>query len=289
VTTFEEDVVTLVGLIGVEPSFYDRVQFQNIFSYRPTPEDVDAARTSYFRGKKVVEAGCGMGKYVRVVASQSAELAVGLDASDSVERACETTRSLTNALIVQGDIFHPPLRGGFDFAYSVGVLHHTPDARQAFFSTAELVRAGGEMAVWLYPHARDLMPLVLEIWHERLIRPLTSRMSHESLEGLCRHLGQLTVFKTKLVRKGGPLRRGLARVLSFVAVGEHDDPGIGAFLNFDWYSPPYRSRHVAEELHEWSRTAGFSEPRFLPVDLSAIARRAGEDNQSPPKSVIAGK
>ena len=68
------------------------------------------------------------------------------------------------------------------------------------------------------------------------------------------------------------MRRGLARLLSFVAVGEHDDPRIAAFLNFDWYSPPYRSRHVAEELQEWFRVSGFAEPRFLPVDLSAIAR-----------------
>lgn len=272
VTTFEEDIVTLIALIGVEPSFYDRVQFENIFSHQPTREDVDAAHTTYFRDKRVLEAGCGMGKYVRVIASQSAKLAVGLDASDSVERACEMVRSLPNALIVQGDIFNPPLRGGFDFAYSVGVLHHTSDPKQAFLSSAGLVRPGGEMAVWLYPHARDVLPLVLEIWHERMIRPLTSRLPHELLESLCRPLGWLTAFKTRLVRSGGSMRRGLARLLSFVAVGEHDDPRIAAFLNFDWYSPPYRSRHVAEELQEWFRVSGFAEPRFLPVDLSAIAR-----------------
>jgi SAM-dependent methyltransferase len=288
VTTVEEDVVTLIGLIGVEPPFYDRVQFENIFSHQPSPGDVDAATTEYFHGKKVLEAGCGMGKYVRVIASQSAELVVGLDASDSVERACEITRSLPNVLIVQGDIFHPPLRGAFDFAYSVGVLHHTSAPRQAFLSVAGLVRPGGEMAVWLYPHARDALPLLLEIWHERLVRPLTSHLPHERLERLCRHLGRLTVFKSRLVRKGGVVRNGLARLLSFVAVGEHDDPSIAAFLNFDWYSPPYRSRHVPEELDEWFQAAGFSEPRFLPVDLSAIAR-ADEDKQCAPVVVPAGR
>ena len=203
VTTYEEDIVTLVGLTGVEPSFYENVTFNNIFSHIPTAADVAASQSAFFQGKRVVEAGCGMGKYVRVVASLNAELVVGLDASDSVERACQLTRTDRNALIVQGDIFHPPLRGGFDFAYSVGVLHHTSDARKAFLSVANLVSGGGEMSVWLYPHAKSWLPALLEFWHERIARPVTSRLPHEPLEVLCLRLGRLTAMKARLNRRGG--------------------------------------------------------------------------------------
>ncbi len=280
VTTQEEDLVTFFGLTGVEATFQERVDFHNFPTEQPTPEEVAAACTSRLRGKKVLEAGCGMGKYVSVASTLDAELVVGLDASDAVERACEVTERRPNVLIVQGDIFRPPLRGGFDFAYSVGVLHHTPAPRQAFMSVASLVRPGGELAVWLYPHSSDLGPYLLEIWHERVLRPLTSRMPHLALERLCVGLGRLTVLKTRLRAKGGWIRSGLARTMSLVAVGEHRDPGIAAFLNFDWYSPPHRSRHVEEDLFEWYRTAGFSEPMILPVPVSAIGR-AGETSAPP--------
>ena len=271
-TSADEDQVTFFGLTGVEPSFYEKVPFSGFPSGSPPDEQVAAATTSRLSGARVLEAGCGMGKYVRVASELGAKLVVGLDASEAVRRARDVTQGRRNVLIVQGDLFHPPLRGGFDFVYSVGVLHHTPDARRAFNSVASLVRPGGEMAVWLYPHSRRLGPYFLEVWHERVLRPLTSRLPHRALERLCAGLGRLTVLKTRLRRRGGPLRTAIARAMSAVAVGEHLDPGIAAFLNFDWYSPPYRSRHEASELVEWYRGAGFGEPRLLPVPVSAIGR-----------------
>ena len=272
VTSAEEDRVTFFGLTGVEPSFHEKVDFSGFPVGPPSPEQLAAAVTSRLCGARVLEAGCGMGKYVRVASELGAELVVGLDASEAVTRACEVNERRPNVLIVQGDLFHPPLRGGFDFAYSVGVLHHTPNARRAFESVASLVRPGGELAVWLYPHSRRLGPHLLEIWHEHLLRPLTSRLPHRTLERLCVGLGKLTVLKTRLRSHGGVARNGIARLMSAVAVGEHLDPGIAAFLNFDWYSPPYRSRHEASELVEWYRGAGFGEPRLLPVPVSAIGR-----------------
>lgn len=280
VTTHEEDRVTFFGLTGIEPSFHEKIEFRDFLVEEPGPDLLAAAQTTRLQGSKVLEAGCGMGKYVRVVSELGAELAIGLDASAAVDRAVAVTERRPNVLIVQGDIFHPPLKGGLDFAYSVGVLHHTPAPRKAFESVASLVRPGGEMAVWLYPHSGDLAPHLLEIWHERLVRPLTSRLPHRTLERLCVGLGKLTVVKTELRERGGPVRRAMARMLSAVAVGEHLDPGIAAFLNFDWYSPPHRSRHTDAELAEWFAAVGFEEPRVLPVPVSGISRAGGDSPRS---------
>jgi len=272
VTTYEEDLVTFLGLTGFEPSFYDRIAFSGFPTCPPHADQLAAAETHRLEGRKVLEAGCGMGKYIRVASDLGARLAVGLDASDAVERAVLVTERRQNVLIVQGDIFHPPLVGEFDFAFSIGVLHHTPAPRLAFASVASLVRAGGELAVWLYPHAGRFGPRLLEVWHEHLLRPLTSRLPHRALEKLCVALGRLTVLKTRLRHRGGLLGTGVARAMSAVAVGEHLDPGIAAFLNFDWYSPPHRSRHTAAELAEWYGDAGFVDLQALPVPVSAVAR-----------------
>ena len=111
--------------------------------------------TSSLTGRTVIEMGCGMGKYVKTIAGHAA-LAVGLDLSHSLERARENTRGLTNVLLVQGNILEPPFRPGtFDYVYSVGVLHHTPDCRMAFKRSAALVAPGGRFSVWLYPTERQ--------------------------------------------------------------------------------------------------------------------------------------
>ena len=38
----------------------------------------------------------------------------------------------------------------FDYIYSIGVLHHTPDCEQAFKGLPRLLKPGGRIAIWLY-------------------------------------------------------------------------------------------------------------------------------------------
>jgi uncharacterized protein YbaR (Trm112 family)/2-polyprenyl-3-methyl-5-hydroxy-6-metoxy-1,4-benzoquinol methylase len=155
VTRPEEDIVTLAALTGFDRDFYRKVFFADIFTYSPAEDDVRNVDTSPLAGCTVIEMGCGMGKYVKTVARHAA-LAVGLDLSHSLERARENTRHLANVLLVQGDILQPPFRPGtFDYVYSVGVLHHTPDCRKAFQRSAALVKPGGRFSVWLYPTERQ--------------------------------------------------------------------------------------------------------------------------------------
>jgi len=272
VTTPEEDLFTLLALTGVQPELYKQVRYSNLFAHQPTTQDLAACDASAFARGRVVELGCGMGKYVAVVAKGGATVAVGLDASAAVERAATLCREHRNALIVQGDIFRPPLSGGYDLAYSVGVLHHTPDARAAFLCAASLVRDGGELAVWLYPRSPGLPSRAVEWYHDRVARALLSRLPHRTLERICGWLGRLTVVKSRWRARGGGWRQ-LARLLNVLAVGEHHDPGVAAFLNFDWYSPPFRSRHTVDELGLWYAEAGFDSLRVLPEPVSAIGRR----------------
>ena len=45
-----------------------------------------------------------------------------------MDAAFDNTRHLESVCIVQGDIYHPPVKdAAFDAAYSLGVLHHVPD------------------------------------------------------------------------------------------------------------------------------------------------------------------
>src|SRR5262249_15425430 len=48
------------------------------------------------------------------------------------------------------DLYRPPLKRRFDYAFSVGVLHHLPDPRGGFDSLVKYVKPGGAISAWVY-------------------------------------------------------------------------------------------------------------------------------------------
>ena len=103
-----------------------------------------------FSDRSVLDMGCGKGRHLRVAAQFGARDVVGVDLSEAVDVAFANTRDLEHAHVVQGDIFHLPVVSDFDLAFSIGVLHHTPDPAQAFAVLANHVRPGGTVACWVY-------------------------------------------------------------------------------------------------------------------------------------------
>jgi len=101
--------------------------------------------------KTIIEYGCGSGRFLDIASSYNPELAVGIDISDAVDAAYLNLGNRNNILIVQADIFNPPFRKNtFDFAYSIGVLHHTPEPERAFHTMTSLVSCNGSVGLSLY-------------------------------------------------------------------------------------------------------------------------------------------
>lgn len=135
----------------------------------------------FVRGKTVLEGGCGKGRHTRAVAEWGARAIIGVDLSDAVEAAWRNTRDLTNAHVIQADIYRLPLQRTFDYAFSVGVLHHLPDPRAGFASLRNHVRPGGAISAWVYGRENNG-------WIVHLVNPLreriTSRLSMRALYAL---------------------------------------------------------------------------------------------------------
>ena len=105
-----------------------------------------------FRGKLVLDAGCGMGRYAKVALAFGAEV-TACDLSDALLRLAEEA-PLAQAPCRAGRPPRAPFKPKqFDIVYSHGVLHHTSDTRAAFKSVAALVKEGGLLNVWLYGKA----------------------------------------------------------------------------------------------------------------------------------------
>ena len=167
----------------------------------------------FFRDKVVLEGGCGKGRHTQLAARWGARDVVGIDLSVAVETAFAATRSLPNVHIVQADIYHLPLARKFDYAFSVGVLHHLPDPRGGFLSLASKVKPGGHLTGWIYGAENNE-------WIVRFVNPvreqITSRMDRRVLLHLSKVPATCLYLATKLVY--GPLNRNgsvLARHLFY--------------------------------------------------------------------------
>lgn len=153
-------------------------------------------KPEFFAGKIVLEGGCGKGRHTKLAAEWGAAEVVGIDLGDGVDSAFTLNRDLPNAHIVQCDIFKLPLKKAFDYAFSIGVLHHTPDPKGAFLSLAGKVKKDGHISAWVYGAENNE-------WITRYVNPVresfTSQISQPVLYQLSK-LPTLGVFlTTKLV------------------------------------------------------------------------------------------
>ena len=136
-----------------------------------------------FADRLILDAGCGMGRFLKLGAEFGSREIIGIDLSDSVEAAYQNTRLLPNAHVIQADIYALPFVSQFDYIFSVGVLHHLHDPQQGFACLAKLLKDGGRLSAWVYGKEnngwviRFLSPLRLHIT-SRLPRPILHGISH---------------------------------------------------------------------------------------------------------------
>ncbi len=198
-------------------------------------------------GRLVLDAGCGGGRYAKLAGRFGAKV-VGVDLSAAVEKAAALCAGLPNVAIVQADLLDLPIAERvFDIAFSIGVMHHSPDPRRAFAQVAARVKPGGQLAVWLY--RKNTPP---QEWLNSALRAVTTRLPARVLEPLCVGLGVMGSVPG--------VKRTLNKVANF---SNHPDWTLRVCDNFDWYAPKYQSHHTVEELSAWFRDEGFDNLRVL--------------------------
>lgn len=208
-----------------------------------------------FAGKLVLDGGCGMGRYARVAAGWGASV-LGMDLSEAAIAAQDLTADHSSHVqILRGDLLRPPIaEGRFDLVYSIGVLDHTPDPRQAFLNLAKSVRPGGRMAIWVY---QKQSPIVERIMAAH--RAIARRLPVHFLERLSRLSVPVGGLKRRLMNSQFRLieRLGVALHALTIGVSMHPDPEVRACDTLDWYAPRFVSHHTHEEVANWFAEAGF--------------------------------
>lgn len=217
-------------------------------------------------GKLVLDVGCGMGRFAEVATRWGAHV-VGIDLSLAAEVAAKNLQERT-ATIFQADVFKLPFApASFDFIYSIGVLHHTPDCERAFKALPGLLKPGGRIAIWLYSKYNN--------WYKMsdVYRNLTRRMPPKLLHKLC--YGVIPLYGVHRVLRVIPvIGKPASRVLAYaIPMAFHEDPKWRVLDTFDWYSPWYQSKHTYEEVFRWFEDCGLEDLRVILQPIAVSGRK----------------
>lgn len=214
-----------------------------------------------FQGKRVLDAGCGMGRWSYAAAKFGACHVVGIDLHDGVKAARRLTQDVGRVSVLNADIFALPFReASFDSIISIGVLHHTGDTHRAIRSLLPLLRPGARLFLQLYEtrgEAKDRrMAALLRI---------TNRIPKRLLYRLCAVL---------VAARYVPLLKNLIQAVNhfvqIVSFGKHRTFWRNVADTYDWHCCPYRTFHTAEELFSL-----FAEAGLVDVAITNPAYRGG--------------
>ncbi len=247
------------GSFGFQWTRFAKVQLDSA-SGLPRSRDTFVAKTGWktseLAGERILDAGCGMGRFTEVCCDAGAEVHA-VDLSNAVEVAAQNLGERKNAHFYQADIFRLPFADeSFDRVFSIGVLHHTPDTRAAFHRLVRLVRPGGHIAIWVYSTKLRAM------LGSELLRPLTSRLPR----GLMLQAAKLAIPLYYVHRF--PMVGRISSVL--LPTSLEANPTWRWLDTFDWYTPRYQWKHSDDEVVGWFKEAGLSNIRVgeFPVSVS---------------------
>lgn len=111
----------------------------------------------YARNRLVLDIGCGIGQYsIKLAEEYQPEKIVSMDLTGGVdifrkiilERYPQYKRKI---LIVQASVFEMPFpKEQFDYVFSLGVLMHTGNTREAIRQASKRLKNKGQLNIWVY-------------------------------------------------------------------------------------------------------------------------------------------
>ena len=230
------------------------------------------------RGRLVLDAGCGAGRFAEIALSLGAEV-IAIDFSTAVDAAWRNLGANPRMHVVQADIYALPFAPGtFDLVYSLGVLQHTPDVGRAVSALTAMVKPGGRIALDFY----------LRRWQNILepkywLRPFTTRMQPDKLFALVRRFAPALLRVSRLLSRvplAGRFLPRLVPVANYAGMYPLNDTQLAEWAvldTFDWLGPQFDQPQTMANVRSWLVSAGLDQVEVEHVrHLTARAVRRNE-------------
>jgi SAM-dependent methyltransferase len=122
------------------------------------------------RGKRVLEAGCGAGRFTEVLLAEGAQV-FAFDLSAAVKANLENCGDRAGYFVCQADIRKLPVAPrSFDVVLCLGVIQHTPEPEETIRALAEQVAPGGLLVIDHYRYSHEDMTQVRQRLRKFLFR-----------------------------------------------------------------------------------------------------------------------
>ena len=133
-----------------------------------------------------LDIGCGTGRWTKYLSSKAGFIE-SVDPSDAIFAADKLLRDVKNVRLTKASIDTMPFPDEtFDFAMSVGVLHHIPNTQQAMADCVKKVKKGGYFYVYLYYNLDKRGPFYKTLFRiSDLIRKIVSMLPGKIKHFIC--------------------------------------------------------------------------------------------------------
>jgi SAM-dependent methyltransferase len=199
----------------------------------------------------VADIGCGPGRFIDVARSKAARV-IGIDYSAAIEVAEQNFKHDPNVCCCQADALNLPLKSrSLDGAFSIGVLHHTPDPKAVVEQIAGALRPDGWFAISVYGQNGYYDFPMVQFWR-RVFKTLWPIMG--PYPALAYTYATVHLF-WRVARIAPPLGKAVRAILPFINL-----PDIQWSLldTFDSVTPSYQSAHSSYEVFRWLKDLGFT-------------------------------
>lgn len=214
------------------------------------------------KGKLVLDAGCGAGRFTEIAVQCGASV-LSIDLSEAVE-ACKENLDGKSFLVCQASLYALPFsRGVFDYVFCIGVIQHTPDPLGVIKKLSALVKPGGQIALWIYE--RDWKTFVGTTGFKYFLRPVVKRLPLAAQLRFCKALVYVFFPFAQWFKTKGLFGRIVMRLLPISSAHLQDVPlteqdfRSWVFLDtFDMYTPRYDQPQRFSEIESLLRDLGFT-------------------------------
>ncbi len=242
-----------------------------------------AALKDFYRAKSVgARSRTGIGFNTRFIAENCPGTVFAVDVSDAAYTTHENCKNLANCHVIQADLMEMPFRDGmFDFIMADGVLHHTPDTRQAVRALLRKVKPGGQFFFYVYRKMG-----AARVFADEYIRSQFMSLDPEACYAACEGL---TDLGRELSRLNAKIHLSKGIPVLGIPPGEHDvqrllyynfakcfwnesfDYETNNMVNFDWYHPHNAWQHSESEVEGWLRELGVTDYKINPANPNGIS------------------
>jgi SAM-dependent methyltransferase len=208
------------------------------------------------RGKVGLDAGCGKGRFTRILA-RYLDAEVALDGSSAVDAAARSLADLSNVTVVKADLRHSPFAPeSFDFISSLGVLHHLDDPFEGFKRLLTYLAPKGQILLYLYSRPPQAGARAAALSAAKGLRTVTVRLPHRVLKPLSAPVAGLLYAGVVAPGRWGQ-EHGVSRLAALPMSTYRDKPFRSLVLDtFDRLSAPVEHRYVWSELEPWFEETG---------------------------------